>query len=249
MSRFGITSRLPAGRLVVAVAALIAAVGAGPTNPSFAADPNSGQSQLVPAAIAPWARAAPASAAGHAPVTATPTSPPSRSPAAAAASPDGSTSAATAAASTATAQQSPIAVVRWGLSASRQRDVDGAPSVAAVAGRPLYLWLTVEGGQVAVDQLRTGGRLAIDLHWARDDGSTAAGAPNLTTELTIGQPGLVATLAGQVERQGHFEWHLWARKDALSPGRWTVSLTYPDGQPVACGEAQPRPCRLLVDVG
>ena len=41
----------------------------------------------------------------------------------------------------------------------------------------------------------------------------------------------------------------WAdiRKDVLARGRWTVSLTYPDGQPVLCGEAQP--CRFPLTVG
>jgi hypothetical protein len=147
--------------------------------------------------------------------------------------------------------QSPLAVVRWALSATLQHEPNGGLAIVATAGRPLYLWFTIEGGQAAIDRLRAAGRLAIEVHWTRDGASAGAGsgAPDLTTELTMDRPGLVSTLAGQVQKQGHFEWHLWARKDALSRGRWTVSLTYPDGQPVQCGQAVPQPCRLLIDVG
>jgi hypothetical protein len=37
-------------------------------------------------------------------------------------------------------------------------------------------------------------------------------------------------------------------KDYLSPGVWTVSVTYPDGQPLPCGpDAQP--CGFYINVG
>jgi hypothetical protein len=78
---------------------------------------------------------------------------------------------------------------------------------------------------------------------------TSPGAPDLVTELTIGRPELASIFVDQVRRDGHFQWHSWARKDALSPGRWTVSLTYPDGQPVLCGSPPGGACRFSIDVG
>jgi len=39
-----------------------------------------------------------------------------------------------------------------------------------------------------------------------------------------------------------------ARKDYLSPGAWTMSVTYPDEQPLVCGpDAQP--CNLTINFG
>jgi hypothetical protein len=136
-----------------------------------------------------------------------------------------------------------ISVVRWGIGPSLG---SGAGEVAA--GQPLYLWMTIAGGQAAIDRL-SAGAIPIDVHWNRIDAGAAVGAPNLTTHLAIGQPALAPTLAGEVQRQGHFEWHSWARKDSLSPGAWIVSLTHPDGQPLMCGTTAPRPCRFSVTIG
>ena len=64
----------------------------------------------------------------------------------------------------------------------------------------------------------------------------------------IGRPELAGALEQQVRRGGFFEWHSWAEKDHLSAGTWTVSVTYPDGQPLPCGpDAQP--CRFTINVG
>ena len=145
--------------------------------------------------------------------------------------------------------QSPLTVVRWGFNATAQDDGKGAFFIVAKAGRPLQLWLTIEGAQTAIDQLQAAGRLAIDVHWERADKSSGPGVPDLNTELTIGRPGLASIFAQQVQKQGHFQWHLWSRKDALSPGQWIVSLTYPDGAPVRCGQAIPQPCRVSVSAG
>ncbi len=111
----------------------------------------------------------------------------------------------------------PIAVTEWGFG---ERPSGGQPALwagTAAPGRPLYLWMKLDGTQAAVDRLRTEGRLAIEVHWTRDAG---AGAPNLVTELTVGRPDLAPTFAEQVRRKGSFEWHSWARKDALSRGKW-----------------------------
>jgi hypothetical protein len=128
-----------------------------------------------------------------------------------------------------------ITVARWEFSPT-------------MPGRPVYLSMTLDGTQAAVDRMQAGPPLTIQVHWVRDNAGTAPGASNLVTDLTIGQAGLAAAFDGEVHRNGYFEWHTWARKDNLSPGAWTVSVTYPDGQPLPCGpEAQP--CRFSINVG
>jgi hypothetical protein len=128
-----------------------------------------------------------------------------------------------------------ITVARWELSPT-------------TPGRPVYLTMTLDGTQAAIDRMQAGSPLTIQVHWTRENAGPASGAPDLVTDLTIGRPGLAAALDGDVRRRGYFEWHAWARKDTLSPGVWTVSVTYPDGQPLSCGpDAQP--CRFAINVG
>jgi hypothetical protein len=149
----------------------------------------------------------------------------------------------TTATTAATGPQAPISVSTWGFS---QTGPGGPPPVSgATTGRPVYVWFTLDGGQAAVDQLRGGSPVAIQVHWTNDNPSPTTHAPPLTTNLGVGRPDLAATFQGEVQRTGSFHWHSWTRKDALSPGRWTVSLTAPDGQPIACGQA---PCQLSFDV-
>ena len=128
--------------------------------------------------------------------------------------------------------ESGIAVARWEFS-------------PVAPGRPVYLSMTLDGTQAAIDRMRTDRPLRIQVHWVR---GSASGAPNLTTDLTVGRPGLAAALAGEVRRQGYFEWHSWASKNMLTPGTWTVSLTYPDGTPLPCGQDK-QPCRFTLNVG
>jgi hypothetical protein len=125
-----------------------------------------------------------------------------------------------------------ITVARWGFSPT-------------VPGQPVYLSMTLDGTQAAIERMRADHPPSIQVHWVRESES---GAPNLVTDLTIGQPGLAAALAGEIRRKGYFEWHSWARKDTLSPGTWTVSLTYPDGTPLLCGQ-DAQPCRFTINIG
>lgn len=113
--------------------------------------------------------------------------------------------------------------------------------------QPVYLSMTLDGTQAAIDRMQAGPPLTIQVHWIRDNGDRAApGAPNLVTDLTIGGPDLAAKLEGDVRRAGYFELHTWARKDYLSPGAWMVSVTDPDGQPLPCG-ADAQPCRFTIN--
>jgi hypothetical protein len=113
--------------------------------------------------------------------------------------------------------------------------------------RPLYLWFDLHGTQAALDAMRTGRPLRIVVRWRREGGGTA-GAPDLTTVLSVGAPGLADRLEREVREHGYFVWPSWARKDTLSSGRWEVFLTDPDGYPLPC--AAPRgPCRLAIDIG
>ena len=114
--------------------------------------------------------------------------------------------------------------------------------------QPAYLSMTLYGTQAAIDRMQTGPPLTIQVRWVRDNAGRAPGHRNLVTNLTIGGRDLAAALEGDVRRNGYFEWHTWARKDYLSPGAWTVSVTYSDGQPLPCGpDAQP--CRFKINVG
>ena len=141
-----------------------------------------------------------------------------------------------------------LEIAQWGFTNSLPGGRYPAASSTAVHGGPVYFWIKVKGGEAAVDRLRSDGRLAIEVRWAPDTGKASTGTRDHITELPIGRRELASTFAEQVKRYGFFEWHSWARKDVLGRGRWTVSLTYPDGQPVLCGDAT-QPCRFSLTVG
>ena len=82
----------------------------------------------------------------------------------------------------------------------------------AIPGQPVYLVMTLDGTQAVIDRMRADRPVRIQLHWMRQ---TPSGAPNLTTNLTVGQPGLAAALVGEGRRQGSCEWHSWTSKDTL----------------------------------
>jgi hypothetical protein len=96
--------------------------------------------------------------------------------------------------------------------------------------------------------MRANRPLNIEVHWVRDAGPSPIGAPNLVTSLTIGRSDWADRFEQRVRSQGFFEWHSWARKDTLSPDDWTVSVTGPNGQPVACGH-DGQPCQFSIHVG
>jgi hypothetical protein len=112
---------------------------------------------------------------------------------------------------------------------------------------PLFFWFLLHGTQAAVDNLRAGHPLRVVVHWRREGGGTT-GAPELTTVLSVGEPGLADRLEHEVRQQGYFDWPAWARKETLSPGRWQVSLTDPDGYPLPCATPQGA-CRFTISIG
>ena len=128
-----------------------------------------------------------------------------------------------------------ITVARWEFS-------------PAIAGGPIYLRMTLDGTQAAIDQMRAGRAPMIEVRWVRSDVENGSGAPNLVTPLTIGRPDLAGIFEQQIRREGFFEWHSWAKKDHLSPGTWLVSVTYRDGQPLTCGR-EGQPCRFTINIG
>jgi hypothetical protein len=134
-----------------------------------------------------------------------------------------------------------LVVAQWGfghsLENSRRQELQGNGD----RGRPLYLWMTLNGTQAAVDRMRTGPRPTIEVHWMREDGSV----PASVVELTIGGPSVADALERQVQRRGFFEWYSWIRKKALGTGRWAVALTYSNGQPLLCGQ-DAQPCRFTI---
>lgn len=220
-----------AAALALPVAAAAAPPPSAPTIPPVAATP---LSPVTPQPHrSPPHAATPQPSAAAQPATAAPSAPgaqPASATAAAAASPGA------------------IAVTAWGVSQHSPRGMaEPPPSPSTVTGGPLYIWLTLDGGQAAVDQLQGGTPLGIQIHWTSQ--TPAVGAPDAVTNLTVGRPDLAPVLAGEVQRTGHFVWHSWARKDTLSPGRWTVSLTDASGQPLQCGTAAPRPCQISFEVG
>ncbi len=143
----------------------------------------------------------------------------------------------------------PIVVSQWGFSESSPDGGHQATPTRIAPGQRLYLSMTLSGSEAAAARMRAQGALAIDVHWTHAAGGPSPAAPDLVTQLHVGHRGLAPKLAAEARRQGHFEWHTWARKDTLSPGQWSVSLTYGDGQPVLCGRITVHPCRFAINVG
>ncbi|HZU91759.1 MAG TPA: hypothetical protein VE993_21080 [Stellaceae bacterium] len=139
--------------------------------------------------------------------------------------------------------RTPIAVTQWSFRSGNREIASASGNVPA--GRPLTLRIVFDGNLAAAQQIRARGGIAVEVRWIRE---ASGGAPNLVTRLTIGNRGLAGTLAAEARRAGFFVWHSWAEKRSLSRGTWTVSLTYPNGQPLACGRP-PAPCRFHIAAG
>jgi hypothetical protein len=142
--------------------------------------------------------------------------------------------------------QPAVAVTQWGFRSGNSEIASASEPVPA--GRPLILRIVFDGNLATAEQIRIRGGIAIEVRWTRETSDTAPGAPNLVTRLTIGNRGLADSLAAEARRTGFFVWHSWAEKRSLSPGTWNVSVTYPNGQPLACGNP-PAPCRFHIAVG
>ena len=139
--------------------------------------------------------------------------------------------------------QADLVVAQWGFGYSLETARRQALQGNWVRGRPLYLAMTLNGTQAAVDHMRIGPLPAIEVRWARENDS----APVRVVKLTIGGPGVANALEQQVRGRGFFEWQTSARRNALDTGAWTISLTFPNGQPLLCGQ-EARPCRFTIYV-
>src|SRR6185437_14670521 len=82
-----------------------------------------------------------------------------------------------------------ITVSSWGFSQTSPKDTGPSPQTATV-GRPLYVWMVLDGGEAAVDQLKNGSQVSIQVHWTNDN--VASKAPALTSNLTVGRPDIAA---------------------------------------------------------
>jgi hypothetical protein len=134
-----------------------------------------------------------------------------------------------------------LVVAQWGFGHSLETARKQALQGNGDLGRPIYLWMTLNGTQAVVDRMRAGPRPTIQVRWIREDGNATASV----VELTIGGPSVADALERQVQRRGFFEWYSWIRKKALGTGRWAVALTYPNGQPLLCGQ-DAQPCRFTI---
>jgi hypothetical protein len=140
----------------------------------------------------------------------------------------------------------PVAVTQWGFRSGNRKITTASGQI--LASRPLTLWMVLDGNAAAAKQIRSRGSITIDVRWMRENAGATPGAENVVIPLTVGSRDLAGSLAAEVQRSGFFTWHTWAEKTALSPGTWDVSLTYPNGQPLACG-SPPTPCRFRITIG
>lgn len=140
-----------------------------------------------------------------------------------------------------------IIVAEWGTGYSLKDAQKQVLQTNMVHGRPLFLWMTLHGTQAAVDRMRAGHRLAMEIHWVRKSGSDPFDVADQVMDLTIGRPGFADGFEEQVRRRGFFEWHSWARRDSLGVGMWTVSLASSDGQLLLCGPDS-QLCQFTVNV-
>jgi hypothetical protein len=145
------------------------------------------------------------------------------------------------------AGQPPLEVAQWRWTEAIQdrRPIGNYQRYAP--DQPLYLWVDLHGTEAAIDMIRSGRAPRILVLWRHASGPTP-GAPDLVTPLRVGAPGLADRLEHEVREKGYFDWPAWARKDTLSPGRWVVELTDPNGNLLPCA-APPGPSRFTIEIG
>jgi hypothetical protein len=95
-----------------------------------------------------------------------------------------------------------IVVAEWGYGYSLETARNQVRHGNVVHGRRLYLSMTLNGTQTAVDRMRAGPRFVIEVRWERENGKASAGTSNRVTDLPIGRPGLADALEQQVRAEG-----------------------------------------------
>src|ERR1700747_1364298 len=70
-----------------------------------------------------------------------------------------------------------IKVAQWHLSDQAENLPNRSPQSDFAAGRPLYLSMTLDGTQEAIDAMRANRPLNVEVHWVREAGPSPIGAP------------------------------------------------------------------------
>ncbi len=93
--------------------------------------------------------------------------------------------------------QPPLEVAQWRWADAIQDRQPIGNYQRYAPNQPLYFWFELHGTQAALDDLQSGRPLRVAVHWQRVNGQTP-GAPDLVTELSVGDPGLVDRLAHEI---------------------------------------------------
>ncbi|MFZ2266833.1 MAG: hypothetical protein WAV95_04565, partial [Azonexus sp.] len=146
-----------------------------------------------------------------------------------------------------------VAAMAWASEIGRDSKRPVAAISQAVSGRRLVLWMTVQGSEVALNQLAASGKLPIRHKWFRETISgirpEGVARPVDEIEIPVARAELVAKLRQEVRSVGHFNWRTWSAKDKPGPGNWRVTVFYADNTPVLCSTSDGhQPCEYEIEV-
>lgn len=144
-----------------------------------------------------------------------------------------------------------------GMAWTREINRDSKQPVAAITqsspGKRLVLWMSVQGSELALDQLAASGKLPLRHKWFRETLSgirpEGVAMPLDEIEIPAARAGLIAKLRQEVRSLGHFNWRTWSSKEKPGPGNWRVTVYYADNTPVLCSTPEgQRPCEYQIEV-
>lgn len=140
----------------------------------------------------------------------------------------------------------------WAAEVNRESKQPVSLLSRAVPGKPLVLWMSVQGSAAALEQLTARGKLPIRHKWFRETlvGIRPEGValPVDEIEIPAAHPDLLAKLRQEVGMLGHFNWRTWSAKERPGRGSWRVTVVYADNTPVLCvGSGGVRPCEYVIE--
>jgi len=144
-----------------------------------------------------------------------------------------------------------------GMAWAREINRDSKQPVAAITqsapGKRLVLWMSVQGSELALDQLAASGKLPLRHKWFRETLSgirpEGVAMPVDEIEIPAARAALIAKLRQEVRSLGHFNWRTWSAKEKPGPGNWRVTVYYADNTPVLCTTPEgQRPCEYEIEV-